>query len=76
MTEVQYKQLEELHEAMYPLDYDMGDIKGIMSFRNKLERLKETVDKLLLMPMEEFSSIIEEFDKRYLGPLYEKDPEA
>ena len=75
MTEEQYQQLEDINDTMYSLNYDISDIRDIRGFRNKLEHLSKTVDELLLMPVEEFSSIIEEFDKRYLGPLYEKDPE-
>ena len=75
MTEKKYKQLKELHETMYAIDYDMGNIKDVRCFKSKLERLTEAVDNLLLMHTEEFSSTIEDFDKKYLGPLYEKDPE-
>lgn len=35
MTENLYKALEELNDAMYTLDFDMGDIKDIRSFKNK-----------------------------------------
>lgn len=76
MTENLYKTLEELHDAMYTLDFDMSDIKDVRSFKNKLERLSGVVNGLLLMPQEKFIEIIENFDKRYLGQLYEKDPEA
>lgn len=75
MTEEKYQQLEDLNDAMYALDYDMSNIEDVHSFKKKLEHLDKIVDGLLLMPTEEFSSIIEDFDKRHLGPLYEENPE-
>lgn len=75
MTQNLYKTLEELHDAMYTLDFDMSDIKDVRSFKNKLERLSGIVNGLLLMPQEKFTETIENFDKRHLGPLYEENPE-
>ena len=75
MTENLYKALEELNDAMYTLDYDMSNIKDVRSFKNKLERLSGVVNGLLSMSQEKFDKTIEDFDKKHLGPLYEKDPE-
>lgn len=75
MTENLYKSLEELQDAMYTLDFNMAEIKDVRSFKNKLERLIGVANSLLLMSKETFDKTVEEFDKKYLGPLYEKDPE-
>lgn len=73
MKEEQYQQLEDLNDAMYALDYDMSNIEDVHSFKKKLEHLDKIVDGLLLMPMEEFSSTIKDFDKRHLGPYYTEE---
>ena len=73
MTEEKYQQLEDLNDAMYALDYDMSNIEDVHSFKKKLEHLSKIIDGLLLMPVEEFSSTIEDFDKRHLGPYYTEE---
>lgn len=72
MTENLYKALDELNDAMYTLDFDMGDIKDIRSFKNKLERLSGVINGLLSMPQEKFVKTLKEFDKQHFGDLYEK----
>lgn len=72
MTENLYKALEELNDAMYTLDFSMGDIKDIRSFKNKLERLNGVVNGLLSMPQEKFDKTLKEFDKKHFGDLYEE----
>ena len=72
MIENLYKALEELNDAMYTLDFDMGDIKDVRSFKNKLECLNGVANGLLSMSQEEFDKTIKKFDKQHLGDLYEE----
>ena len=72
MTQEQYQKLEELNNIMYTLNFDMGNIKDVKEFKNKLECLTKTVDNLLLMPTGEFVEAIKVFDKKYFGDLYEE----
>ena len=71
MTENLYKALEELNDAMYTLNFDMGDIKDVRSFKNKLERLSGVANGLLSMSQEKFDKTIKEFDKLHFGDFYE-----
>ena len=72
MTENLYKALEELNDVMYTLNFDMGDIKDVRSFKNKLERLNGVANGLLSMSQEKFDKTIKEFDKQRLGDLCEE----
>lgn len=72
MTENLYKALEELNDVMYDLNYDMGDIKDVRSFKNKLERLSGVANGLLSMSQETFTKTLKEFDKQHFGDLYEE----
>jgi hypothetical protein len=72
MTENLYKALEELNDVMYTLNFDMGDIKDVRSFKNKLERLSGVANGLLSMSQEKFDETLKEFDKRHFGDLYEE----
>jgi hypothetical protein len=72
MTENLYKALEELNDVMYTLNFDMGDIKDVRSFKNKLERLSGVANGLLSMSQEKFVETIKKFDKRHFGDLYEE----
>lgn len=71
MTENLYKALEELNDAMYTLNFDMGNIKDVRSFKNKLERLSGVANGLLSMSQEKFDKTIKEFDKQHFGDFYE-----
>lgn len=71
MTENLYKALEELNDAMYTLNFDMGNIKDVRIFKNKLEHLSRIANGLLFMSQEKFTKTIKEFDKQHFGDFYE-----
>lgn len=67
---MEHSELKLLNDAMYALGYDMSEHEDLVTLKEELNKLSQTVDKMLSLTEKEYVDVVAEFDKTEYSCMY------
>lgn len=67
---MEHSELKLLNDAMYALGYDMSEHEDLVTLKEELNKLSQTVDKMLSLTEKEYVDVVAEFDKIEYSSMY------
>lgn len=67
---MEHSELKLLNDAMYALGYDMGEHQDLVTLKEELNKLSQTIDKMLSLTEKEYVNVVTEFDNIEFSCMY------